>query len=482
MTTINELPELPFEHLLSYLSLKERIRSRRVSKRWYCVINSFRVECLCYSNCPIDKIQDNKERWITGKFSERNFINSTQFSLFFFHTLTIFSNLKRLRFRDVHLSKEKDLVAFCCILNSFGQLEHLDLIKVHFDAQRNLPTLNLNLPMLTSFQLLNVIYFHELILKAPRLQTVRILNSKYLRVTIVDGQSVQRLIIDCWENIDIKTLKTLQILYASLLSTIGPNFLFDLPKLKEIHTINSSNVLELFEQRRKLGRTDLLIYLCALRLNGANDPRIATYQESFASHIYLNDLVANLDRLADEVPFSCKLYYTNTRNAGPKSDLIKFNFLRRFTGPVEIVVLDLVQNTQQFLEVLKNCGYAIDLWFGGVQSQTLFEQISQHCVANVRNLTLFYPPSLRLDFLYRLKHVTRIYLNWQIEIETIRKAFEELPVLSSIRFLIGDETVAINRIGTFKQFQIWFRTTGQTLFASDLNAVIGFFRWREETN
>ena len=111
-----DLPELPLEKMLSYLSLEDLIKSRAVSRRWHKTIDSFKVKSLCYSSHPSGFIF-GKSRLVSGAFA-RNFISSTRFASFF-NTFgqTILSNLKHLRLCDLHLGEENEK-AFFQVLNS----------------------------------------------------------------------------------------------------------------------------------------------------------------------------------------------------------------------------------------------------------------------------------------------------------------------------------------------------------------------------
>ena len=112
---MDDLPELPFEQILGYLSLEDRLKSMTVSRRWYNKINSFRVRSLCYSGRP------------------RGFISFSRFELFV-NTFgqSIFSNLKHRC--DLHLNARNG-IAFVQALNSFGQLEELDIIRLRSDQK-----------------------------------------------------------------------------------------------------------------------------------------------------------------------------------------------------------------------------------------------------------------------------------------------------------------------------------------------------------
>ena len=124
---MNDLPVLPFEKVLSYLSLEDVIKSRAVSRSWCQMIDSFKVKSLCYSRHPEGFIYE-KSRWVSGAFAQ-NFISSTRFE-FFFKTFgqTILSHLKHLRLYAIDLHAVSR-TAFTRALNSFGQLEELDLIS-----------------------------------------------------------------------------------------------------------------------------------------------------------------------------------------------------------------------------------------------------------------------------------------------------------------------------------------------------------------
>ena len=79
---MDELPELTFEQVLSYLNLEDRLRLRAVSRS--CrqkITNDSRVKSLCYSSRSRHFIP-GKNRWISGTFAQ-NFISSNQFTPFF---------------------------------------------------------------------------------------------------------------------------------------------------------------------------------------------------------------------------------------------------------------------------------------------------------------------------------------------------------------------------------------------------------------
>ena len=196
---LNDLPVLPFEKILSYLSLKDRIRSRAVSRRWYHAINKFRTKSLSFSEHPIERTHP-KSRWVNGAF-DQNFIHSSKFDLFFqTFSQTILSSLKHLRLFG--LDHREDKLAFVQILNSFGQLEQLAIYRVCFlCSPYSSGQFELNLPLLTSLQMEAVNGFTKwgiikLTLKAPRLRKLKLVHCGGLNLDLVHPESVEKLSTD----------------------------------------------------------------------------------------------------------------------------------------------------------------------------------------------------------------------------------------------------------------------------------------------
>ena len=469
---MDDLPELPFEKVLSYLSLEDRLKARAVSWRWYHKINCFRVKSLCYSRHPIGRIL-GKSRWVIGSFAQ-NFISSSRFASFFdTFGQTILSSLKHLRLCDLDLNKE-DPTAFARTLNSFSHLEELDIIRAKFDSYQKF---NLNLPMLTRFQLEGVhgTPLLELTLEAPRLREIKILDCfsylSHLRVGIVHGESVERLLLDRFEYTDVKKLKNLKALY---IRNIFSTSLSSLQQLKEIHTHDPNDVSELFEQKQRSGRADLKIYFRGLLLNRPDDPAIDVRRDSFRN--WLVCLAENRSRLADEIPFYSYFSYSHIERVASG---LEVDLLKRFTNLNHVTIDRPLQDTQRFLDFLKNCENISELWFECDQLHDLFDRLPEHCA--VQKLILHRAPS-DLAFLFRLKHLIELKLHWSINSETIRRALEELPVLSSFEFAYDHKMVSI-RIRHPKQFhvRINYRYGHMAATKYNLNAAIEFITGKTAT-
>ena len=458
---MDELSELPFEQVLSYLGLKDRLKARAVSLRWYHKINSFRVKTLCYSQRSSDFIFE-KSRWVSGAFAE-NFINSTRFTSFFdTFGQTILSSLKWMRLCDLKLTEE-DPTAFIRILNAFGQLEQLDIVRFEFDHHREF---NLNLPMLTSLQLKNVYGFKKLTLEAPRLRKVTILGCFVeQKLEIVPGDSVERLLVERLEYTDVNKLKNLQYLYVADLPRAYSTLLSNL-QLREIHTNEPKDVSKLFEKKRKYNLV-LKIYLSGLLLNGPDDPAIIAprYSFDYLSKESLIYLAENLSRLADEIPFYGELRYSDIEAVAPG---LEVDLLKRFTNLNKMTVNHSVQDIERFLDILKNFRHITELYFHRDHPQELFDRLPEYSA--IQKLSLFNPPS-NLGFLFRLKHLIHLYLACSIDSETVRRAFEELPALFYFSFRYDHKDASID-IDNSKVFWVWIGKRKQIV--SDLNAAIEF--------
>ena len=313
------------------ISLKDRIRSRGVSRSWRQKFDSCPVKSLCYSENPRECIF-RKSRLLSDEF-DRNFISSPNLEQFF-NTFrqSMLGNLKHLRLCEIGFNAE-NRPSLAPILNSLEQLEELDVIQFAYLVGWNLKMeLELNLPMLRSIQLMETSGIEKLTLDAPRLQNIRLLKCACLNLLLVHPESVQRLIVDVSEDIPavkMKQLKNLKCLYGLRLA-IDSTFLSGMHQLKEVHLDDRNVVLELFEQKQRYGRADLKIYLCGLLLNGPEDP-------AMSFHLNFHHLTDHSTELAAEMPFSQYLNYNHIERVQPEMQAI---LLSKFTNLYSINVND----------------------------------------------------------------------------------------------------------------------------------------------
>ena len=422
-----DLPELPFEKVLSYLSLEDLLRSRAVSRSWYHQINSFKVHSLCYSSHPNEFIWA-KSRLVSGVFAQ-NFISSIRFESFFdTFSQMILSNLKHLRLCDLVLYAGSE-AQFAKILQSFDQLKELDLIPINRETIWPYGIeLKLNLLMLNSIQLEKAEGMH-LILNAPTLKTIKLLDCVLLRVDLVHGESVERLVTSTMKNVEVKNLKKLRCLCLESYGKRESTLLQSLDELKELHLDYGKRVSKLFVLKKRYGRTDLKIFMCGWLLSGPDDSSIATDPRGRNDDTLVR-LTSNASRLADEIPIRDGLNYRQIEAVAPESRL---SLLRRFVDLRQIAVDQPVEDIERFLDLLKQFEHIVGLAFCSLASppQHLFDRLPEHCA--VQRLSIQQRPS-DVRFLFRMKHLIHLLLGWSIDGELIRTLIEELPVLNRFEF------------------------------------------------
>ena len=461
--TIDDLPELPFERLLSYLSLGDLIKSRAVSRGWYHRISCFKVKSLCCSESPKVFVR-GRDRLAGGAFAQ-NFIGSPRF-LAFFATFgsTILSGLKRLHVCEVDL-KPKKARSLVQTINSFHQLEELIIIRVYsFTTLAPEMDFELNLPMLRRIHVKLVDKVNKLTLNSPRLKQVSMALCPRLNLVIVDGESVEQVLNDRWGNLPVKSLRNLKKLTIGPFGQIDSTFLSSLEQLREVELEDRHHLENLFEQKHRYGRTDLKIYRFGCLLSGPEDPLMSNAHFTDFNSAFIH-LAKNRARLADELPLCRELLYSAIQ---PVDTQLAINLLKRCSNLEEITVDVPIWDIQRFLDLLKGLGTAVALSFYGFQPQDLFDRLPENYA--VQQLIINSQPRY-LDFLFRLKSLEFLTIDCELDLEVIRQFFEELPSLSSIQFRYLNNRIVMEA-GHSNRFDV---TVGEAWTKwPDLNAAIEF--------
>ena len=435
---MNDLPVLPFEKILGYLSLEDRIKLRAISRKWCQTIDSFRTKSLCYSELSSGFIL-GKNRLVSGTFAQ-NFISSNRFQAFF-NTFgpTILAKLKHLRLCDLGLENETSLTE---VLNSFGQqLVELSIIRLYPRPTKK--DFDLNLPMLKSIHL-HMAGAQNFTLDAPLLQKIKILSFS-LRLNIVHHESVEWFLTNRLVATEMKKLKNLKYLYSADYSPIDPTFLSGLKKLKEIHLVrledDYSYVKALFEQKQRYGRADLKIYVFGCLVNGPDDPTISRFNDfsnAFAC------LTANPSRLANEIPLFCSLRYKETERVDPA---LAVSIMSRFTDLEAIYLKEPVRDIESFLDLLKSCHNVVELYSERAQPQELLDRLPEYCA--LQKLAIKGSVSdFGFLFNFRLKGLLHLELGCWFNEELTRKLFGELEIFRLVFYL--PTKVQIDRQKQFK--------------------------------
>ena len=475
--TLDDLPELPFEKVLSYLSLRDVIKIRAVSKRCKIVVDGFRVKSLCFSPRPIGFLL-GKSRWVSGAFAQ-NFICSPRYEqLNGAFGQTILSSLKRLRLCSLRLDAEKDPV-FVEILQSFNRLEQLDM----FDS-RHTSQFELNLPTLRRIEL-ERFEAKKLKLTAPKLVDVKVWNKCSLILELVHGESVESLVICDMKSLEVKELKKLKKLYIGFRSNINDHLLKSMKHLKEVNVNTPEDVEKLFAYKTSSKNPNLEIFYCSLRLEDPRDP-VTRSKEVFYRH-----LIQSPSRIAPEMPLCRCVRYWPVECLTLGSEV---GVLKKFIDLIEIHVdkpikqiqeiptgeneeTSEIDGIQRFLNILRDFPNIVFLNFSSEQPQGLFDRLSEHCA--VQKLVIASAPP-DLEFLFKLQQLIHLELLWPVDAKFIRRALRELPFLCQFNFKCNNRTGIRIWIANsnallidFERFPTWtfFDLNSAILFLADHNVL-----------
>lgn len=458
---MDNLPWLPLEKVLSYLDLDELLRLRAVCRNWCACIDNLKATTLFYSDQKRGRIY--KKYRPVDRF-DRNFIASSKFELFFSRfTKSIFSNLEHLR---IYSLTQEDGSLFSQTLNSFGQLRKLDLIGVDlvsdFDFQLNLPNLkSIRIECLWRVSKLTI-------LESPKLSEIQ-LYSRPIRLEIVHTESVERILIDHTEYLDMEKFQNLKYLYCFELES-NASFLPKLEQLKEIH-LSFQGLRETLRQKETYWLRNLKVYFCGLPLNNLTDLDgfLDDYDDFDYYYISLTKerfsrYVENHSRLADEIHAFRFLEYSEIDAA--ISSGVPIDFWKRFVNLSMILVEKPIHSKAipRFLQFLKDVENIASLSFKNSQPQDLFDRLPDHCA--LQELTISGNEHLDLEFLFRLKDLTKISISHRIKSDFLRRLLREFEFLSEFSF--------INRFGSYVQVKPQpsqgFEVSGAVF--SDLNKAI----------
>ena len=419
--TIDDLPELPFKRILSYLSLSDLLKARAVSRGWYQRINCRKVKSLCCSERPILA----NGQMVSGAYAQ-NFISTPQADrLFAVFASTILSDLKHLRLCNLGLNAEY-IPTFERTLNSFRQLQELDVIRVTANTGPIQADFKLNLPMLHSIHLKHFSAVNKLTLDSPRLKQITLWGRQSL--ALVHGESVERLLIQQLKYLPVKNLKNLKQLHVEFFCEFDSALLSSLTQLKELHLVEGKVLSHVLKQKQRCGNTDLKIYCFGCLLNDPEDPLVTPF-EDFDEAILVH-LAEHPTRLADEIPLCWSLPYSIIERVAPDSTVSLLGLLKRFTDLNWITVSSPIQDTERFLDLLKDLLKDLDnivkLQFECGQPQELFDRLSEHYA--VQELAIYCEPS-DLRFLFGLKNLVNLHLMFSIGLELIQGLLEALPHL-----------------------------------------------------
>ena len=462
---MEELPQLPFDLILSYLSFVQLVKSRAVSRRWYNHINNFKVKTL---------LLFDRSGWLPYRKNilrnaTQSYAISAQLEMFFTtFGPTILSNLRQLRLFYPGPSR----MSLPVLIQSLQMLDKLEELAITGYSVRNLISepdkqqkafmydrLELILPMLKRIRLESLVEIEKLNLVAPKLRNIELFDC-FLKLNFVHRESIEKLLICHLECVIMKQLKRMkQLKYLHIGRKMGGSidpFLSCLEQLREIHLFHipydqqRSTILQLFDQKQRYGCVDLKIYLRGLLLNGPDDPAVGDDHTRFNER-NLEYMVENHWRMANQMPFYKELDYVKVKHIAPE---LAIELSKRLTALEEIEVTRSVrvQSFLYFLGYFEKNGELPFLSFYRKQRQELFNRLPEQCV--VWRLKIRKAPSDALLSLKVLKNLAFLHVNCPIELQTVQKVLEELPFLFQFKFKMGEKWIRIVMEPPDK-FQVW---------------------------
>ena len=479
--TMNDLPELPFEKMLSYLDLQDLLRSRAVSRRWRETIDNFKVKSLFYSEIDLHYFIVGKSRLVCGVFAH-NFIRTTRFDAFFptFAQSTLF-NLRHLRLSYLLLD-ERNRTAFARILNLFGRLEKLEIRSWFLETEAEsdqIPSLDLNLPMLESIHLEKVYAIKKLTLDAPRLAKIKILDCDSMRLDLIHAESVETLALDT-KYLEVAKLTNLKYFFVDPECALRSIMLLVLTKLKEIHLLDFKRVRKALKMKQ-LFRADLKIFYFGLLLDGPDDLTKFSGSSGFeyvADEAIWRRLTENPSALASEIPFYTILEYSKIE---PFVARLQTTVLNRLTDLSSIHISEPIQDIQRFLDFLKSLDTNdIQLYFLCDQPQDLFDRLPD-AMPHLEGLYISMKV-LNLDFLLRFKNLIHLKLFCSVDSGFIQKAFKEFEFCLCLEFKYANKDIRVKVQGIVEASKRFFVLIDkeESPEIPNLNAAIEFLKAIEE--
>lgn len=451
---MNELPDVPFEKVLTYLPLDDLLRTKAVSKEFYRKIANFKVRCLCVSDYERESVID-KSRLVVGAFAQ-NFIDWFKFKSLFARSML--SGLRHLRVCGLNVREIKGDRSIG-ILNSFENLESLHLVRVfHLPSDSEL--------ILPKLRVLRLAYTGQfsMSLDAPRLSEIQVLDGSP-QLHIVHAKSIETVLISDDLCLPLERFRNLKILHCKTFFRLSDTLLSTLSQLREIHLgVNYSVLEQLYAQKRRYRFSDLKIYYRGLCLANPQDHLEPT--EHGLSKEVLRCIAENYSGLADQLPFIDTVFYQEIEVV-PQ---VPIDFWPRLTNLREIHLSDRVENAERFLNFLARFPNIQTLvFYAADQLQALLDQVPLYC--SPQFLQIGYDGDLNLDFISKFKDLLGLTLQ-NVTSNLIQEVFKQQRFIQSFWFVYRGTQCSIQ--STRKRNQVILFTNGSERSFTDVDEVIAF--------
>ena len=352
----------------------------------------------------------------------------------------LFSNLKRL-----YIERRAPIEDHSkCIegLNKFRTLEELALptIQLYKDTRLSLP----HLKRLTTEKMFG--WRFKLYLDTPRMEWLQVFSNKRIRFESTNLRHMKA--FHFYPSSAITD--SLRYLFCYYLHELTDDFLAT-HQLEELHLYaESATFASLKNQKLELIRKDVRIFFKGLQIDGLHDKMEDLLFRELLNDKFLNYYLRNYDKLATQLPY---LYIVNY---DPFDQLqVPLDFLGRFVELEKVVLSKKLANEKPFIEFLK-CIRVESLKVSEAALTQEFYSVKLPAICpNLQSLKIVDPliDQLNLDFIFQLQNLFDFCTNKTLEIEFVRRAFEELIYFRYVSFNYQGEKMTINNLYRNDQYE-----------------------------
>lgn len=341
-------------------------------------------------------------------------------------------------------------------INSFQHLETFEIISSNYLGETG--ELKINLPKLKVFNI-GLTKLRTIKLNTPKLVYLKTKRLALSKIQVMHPQTIKHLEIDDYDS-TVMTFKNLEYLYCYRFSTLEPELIVKLTKLKQIHFMEDRKLLPQFK-KLKLKKSDLNVYFYGMNVSRIDPPA----KISFSTSLYDKDLmylVDNCDSLADKLPYFTELPYCKLENKKINGyDFVQDDILKKFNRLTVLNVQSAVSNRGLLTSLLACCKnlQKLKLSYSADLSAKFFNNIPDHqpnleylsFEARKRSL------KLNLDTVFKLKRLLVLDINKRFKREELRDFCERLFKETKVRnfgFYYKHSNCEINYEGGLFSIQI----------------------------
>lgn len=441
--SLNDLPFEIWELILNQLPLGQRIRCRRVDKKWLffvdnllprsLVTSSWRLPCTAKWPCSNEQV----------KLDNLLVKSNLSFCLEKVLSMKLFSKLERLYlFEDEFLTPS---MAEKCL----NGLVTLKVLKVNIMNQYRVPPYQLSLPSLESLEIRGCCKnsFYDLTLDTPNLSKIQV-HWRLDKLTFLYPEKV-KCILNVASDENFRPFINLESVTLSHVKNIETSSLLGLRNLKEL---NFSFCKE-FKSFDFMSRERLLAF--ADKVKGISNSRqlrivyggfllnsklkdckylsgIQTTYEVILENMDMHTYLENLDSLSNTLPtealFLEKGSFNNLADQMPK------RFLRRFANLSLLYLEGEIENETKLIQLLDDCRSLKDLHLMNCSLTNHFYQneLRRKCPF-LRSFGLREASLLNFDFLFEFTFLEFVGLD-HFDLGFVKAVFKHLKFLKTFKF------------------------------------------------